>query len=91
MLLLTIMAEDADVKKLMKRKRATAQSKFTRTFNVLSDNLIDERVTLGTLNTMYSELDKAYIEFEIKNDEYLALFDSGDEEIDAGNDLMETT
>ena len=83
LLLLTIMAEDADVKKLMKRKRATALSKFTRTINVLSDNLIDENVTLETRNTMYSELDKAYIEFEIKNDEYLALFDSGDEEIDA--------
>ena len=70
----------------MKQRCTTARSKFTRKLNVLDKHLEKDDST-ETLPMMYSEVEKACTESENKNE---AFFDSGDEEIDAGNKAMDS-
>ena len=80
-----------DEKKVAKKKRTTAKSKFTRTMNILQES-IDSDEPMGHLHSLFADFQDAYEGLERTNDDYLMLLDSGDEEdIDNANKMMETS
>ena len=73
-----------------KRKRTTAKAKFTRTLNVLKEKIGDGAFP-EILNSMYEELNEAYNDLELKNDEYMAIIEGNEQEVKEANIAMEKT
>ena len=75
---------------LLKRKRTTDKSKFTRTLNILKEN-VNAAAPRAVLNKLHDELNKAYDALEERHDAYLAaLDDDTSHEAEAANTAMET-
>ena len=79
-----------DEKKISKRKRTNAGSKFTRQFNVLDDRS-GSNTHNARLELLHKELEDAFGELDSANSEYLEFLESDDEEFEEAEKYMDTS
>ena len=75
-------------KALLKRARTSARGKFTHAANVLKDSL-DNEAPISVLESLLAKVDSAYEKLESAHDNYLALLDDEDPEIQDANTHLE--
>ena len=82
------MTSTPDEKTVLKRARTSARGKFTHAANVLKDSL-DNEAPIPVLQSLLNKVDSTYDKLESAHDNYLALLDDNDPEIQEANTHLE--